>query len=95
MNSTAITDTVLSIINDGDGTLCGLTYTQRCHHAAFGLAEYRAACRTYSDYRQQHGERKLTRQEIIEAASQVQDYYVNHMRERKRLAKIEGKGGPR
>jgi hypothetical protein len=91
MNTAAITDTVLSIVNDGDGTICGLTYAQRCQDAEFGLIHYRAACKKYSDYRQQQGERKLTRQELIEAAAQVQDYYDNHMRERKRLAKIEGR----
>lgn len=77
----AINDTILSIINDGEGTQCGMTYKQRCAAAEYGLLEFRVACRVYSDWRKRHEARGLTRQEIIEAAEYLQHYYRQHMKE--------------
>jgi hypothetical protein len=86
----AIIDTILSVINDENGALCGLTHKERCQHAEYGLFYFRAACARYSEYRKRHGERELTRQELIEAAAQIQNYYRNHMLETQRLMKMEG-----
>ncbi len=82
-NNPAINDTALSIINDGDGKLCGMTYAQRCAAADVGIAQFRIACSRYSAYRAEYFEsRTLTRQEIIEAATIIQEYYREHNKER-------------
>ena len=79
----AINDAVLTIINDGDGSQCeGFNYARRKAAAEFGLFEYRAAVRAYSRYRHMHyGSRHLTRPEVIEAASYLQEYYREHVKE--------------
>lgn len=78
----AINDTVLTIINDGDGTQCGMTYEQRKSAAENGILEFRAACRAYSRYRNSHyGSRHLNRAEVIDAAIILQNYYREHVAE--------------
>ena len=78
----AINDTLLSIINDGNGDVCGMSYQQRRDASENGILQYRAACREYSKYRHKvHGSRHLTRLEIIEAADFLQNYYRVHVAE--------------
>ena len=69
----AINDTVLTIINDGNGDQCGMSYKQRCAAAEYGIMAFRSACRTYRP--------ELKRTEVIEAATIIQEYYREHMRE--------------
>ena len=78
----AINDTVLTIINDGDGSQCGMTYAERKDAAETGIYLFRQACRAYSRYRHQnYGSRHLERAEVIEAASILQNYYREHVAE--------------
>lgn len=78
----AINDAMLSIINDGNGGMCGMTYKQRCDAAETGIGLFRRAVKVYSDYaREQFGLRKLTRAEIIETATELQAYYRRHVKE--------------
>lgn len=77
----AINSTVLSIINDGDGSQCGMTYKQRCEAAEHGIFKFRAACVKYSAWRTRHDERALTPEEIIQAAILLQLYYRQHIKE--------------
>ena len=77
----AINDTVLTIINDGNGSQCGMTYKQRCEASDTGIMAYRLACKTYSEQRVASGARALTKTEIIEAANYLQAYYRQHMKE--------------
>ena len=77
-----INDLVLAVINDGNGSECGMTYDERCKMAEFGILYYRAACKRYSERRVKVYEvRKATRAEIIEAASIIQEYYRQHIKE--------------
>ena len=77
-----INDLVLTVINDGDGSECGMTYADRCKAAEFGIFYYRAACKRYSKRRAKVYEaREATRAEIIEAASIIQEYYRQHIKE--------------
>jgi hypothetical protein len=83
-NNPTVNDLVLSIINDGDGSMCGMTYKQRCAAADTGIGEFRAAARDYSEYRTKHFEQpKATRQEILDAATCLQEYYRRHNLESK------------
>src|SRR5262245_56230368 len=79
----AVNDTCLTIINDGDGEMCGYTYEQRKNAARrHGLFEFRHMCRNYSRYRHRVFEsRHLTRVEVIEAASILFHYYEEHVKE--------------
>lgn len=81
-NDPIINDLVLTIVNDGDGSQCGMTYDQRCRAANTGLFEYRAACRAYSRYRHSHyGAPHASREQIIAAADLIQAYYREHVAE--------------
>jgi hypothetical protein len=78
----AINDTVLTIINDGKGDQCGMSYQDRCAAADTGILQFRAACRAYSRYRHaNYGSRHLTSAEVTEAASFLQNYYREHVKE--------------
>lgn len=68
-----INDLMLTIINDGDGSQCGMNYAQRCAAADTGIFYYRAACREYN--------RHASREQIIEAATRIQAYYREHVKE--------------
>ena len=75
-------DIVLSVINDGDGTMCGMNYKQRCAAAEFGLGQFRAAAKAYSDYSARVFEQApATRRQILDAATCLQEYYRRHMAE--------------
>lgn len=78
----AVNDTVLTIINDGDGAQCGMTYEERKAAADTGIYRFREACRAYSRYRNKnYGSIHLERTEVIEAASILQEYYREHVAE--------------
>lgn len=75
-------DLVLMVVNDGNGSICGMSYADRCKAAEFGIADYRIACRQADSYSARHFETPAaTRQDIIEAATEVQAYYRNHVKE--------------
>ena len=78
-----VEDLVLTIINDGDGSQCGMTYAQRCAAADNGIAEFRQACRRYGTYRVRHYEAPMfpKHSELIEAADILQAYYREHAKE--------------
>jgi len=77
-----VEDLVLTIINDGDGSQCGMTYAERVAAADTGLYAYRAACRQYGRYRHsQYGSSIPTRQEWLDAANIIQEYYRQHAKE--------------
>ena len=67
---------VLAIINDGDGSLCGLNYSRRCKVADYGLVEYCAAVKRFDP--------SLKRTQIRKAGELIQAYYQNHVAEMKR-----------
>lgn len=80
----AINDAVLAIINDGDGSMCGMSYKDRCRPdvVQHGIIHYRNAVRTYSRYAVTHFEAtKLRRQDQIIAADRIQAYYREHLKE--------------
>ena len=80
--NTAINDTILTIINDGNGDQCGMTHDQRVQAADHGIFEFRAACRAYSRFRSaNYGSRHLTREEILESATYLQNYYREYVKE--------------
>lgn len=76
-----VQDAVLTIINDGNGSLCGMDYKARCAAADTGIAQYRLAVALYSLWKQAHGGQRLTKLNQIKAASEIQDYYRNHNKE--------------
>lgn len=80
----AINDTVLTIINDGNGEMCGGMDYERRKDAGrtSNVLAFRSACRAYSRYRHKHFEsRHLTLAEVREAADLLLDYYVEHVKE--------------
>lgn len=85
--SPAANDISLIVINDGDGSQCGMTYPQRCAAAHFGIAEFRAACQKANNWRVKHECESATKADILAAASEVQEYYRNHLAENSRMAK--------
>jgi hypothetical protein len=72
-NNHKVEDVVLTVINDGDGTQCGMSYKQRCQVAQYGLLDYQVACTRYNP--------TLSRKEAREAACLIQTYYQEHMKE--------------
>ena len=77
-----VEDLVLTIINDGNGSQCGMSYPQRCAAAESGIFEFRAACRAYGRYRHRvYGSSIPDRLEVIEAADILQAYYREHAKE--------------
>lgn len=75
-------DLILTIINDGNGSECGMTYEQRKAAADTGIAAFRAACKTYSDRRATRYESpRANRAQILEAATYLQNYYREHAKE--------------
>lgn len=68
---------VLAIINDGDGSLCGLNYKQRCELAEFGLFDYCVAVKRFDP--------SLKRTQIRKAGELIQVYYRNHVAEIERI----------
>jgi len=74
-DNSAIFDTVLCILND-DGTRCGLSHAQRREAAVKGLVLFEQACATYSSYRAaQYKTRRLTTEEVKQAATILQSHY--------------------
>lgn len=73
---------VLTIINDGDGSLCGLTYKQRCELSEYGLAAYCTAVARVSP--------KLSRRQQRVAAEEIQTYYRDHVEEVKQYEAQKG-----
>lgn len=76
-----INDLMLTIINDGNGSQCGVSYKERCESAENGIFKFRYACRTYGRARSRSGARYPTRDEIITAANLLQEYYREHVSE--------------
>lgn len=76
-----VNDLVLTIINDGDGSQCGMSYKQRCQSAAFGILNFRFACRQYSRIRYANGGSLATREQWLTAADVLQSYYREHIKE--------------
>ena len=71
-----INDTVLTIINDGNGSQCGMDYGQRCTAAKqqeYGVFLYMRACRNYKI--------SLSKDEVEAAARILQSYYIKHLTE--------------
>lgn len=78
----AVNDIVLTIINDGNGSECGMTYSERVAAAETGIGDYRIACAKYNQRRLEVYEMpKATRQQVLEAATLVQEYYRRHAKE--------------
>lgn len=68
-----INEAVLTVINDGNGSQCGMDYNERCRVAEFGLADFNTACKKYNPF--------LSRKEAREAAELLQAYYHEHVKE--------------
>jgi hypothetical protein len=82
----AINDTVLTVINDGNGEQCGYSYEMRKDAARESdgrgdIAKFRHMARNYGRYRKRYGTRNLTREEWVIAGDILLKYYVNHIRE--------------
>jgi hypothetical protein len=76
----AINDALLTVINDGNGSQCGLTYEDRKQlgaeyavRPAGVLRDFKRAARRYR--------RDLTPSQATAAARFLADYYVQHVRE--------------
>lgn len=81
-----VNDVILSIFNDGDGSLCGMSYKDRSNLSMteYGLVHYRNAVRTCSKHLKKHfGNPMLTLVQQVEAADLIQKYYQTHMKEMK------------
>ena len=71
-----INDIVLTVINDGNGSQCGMDYGQRCTAASkseYGVYQYEKACKQYMP--------TATPGELESAARLLQAYYLEHMAE--------------
>ena len=79
--NTVVNDLVLTIINDGNGSQCGMNYKSRCASAETGIYEFRAACRAYGRQRSISGSSRPSRTDILEAATILQNYYREHVKE--------------
>ena len=79
-----INDTLLSVINDGNGEMCGFTYQERveCARQTANIQQFRLMARNYSSYRNKHfGSSHLTRHEWVEAGNFLSKYYMEHLKE--------------
>ena len=76
-----VNDLVLTIINDGNGSQCGMDYARRCVAADTGIREFRAACVEYGAVRTKSGSSAPSRTDILEAATILQSYYREHVKE--------------
>ena len=80
-----VEDTVLTVINDGEGSQCGYTYDQRLAFGRLGDSSrwrFREIARNYSRYRHQAYEsRLLTPDEWKEAGDLLLAYYQEHVKE--------------
>lgn len=72
-----IEDAVLTIINDGDGSMCGLNYKRRCELAEYGLMDYCHAVKQFDP--------TLSRTQNRIAGERIQEYYRNHVAEMHRI----------
>lgn len=68
-----VENAVLTVINDGDGSQCGMDYKERCRVAEFGLADFYTACKRYNP--------ELSKKEAREGAELLQSYYQEHVKE--------------
>lgn len=64
---------ILAIINDGNGSLCGLNYARRCELSEYGLVDYCQAVKQFDP--------TLTRKQNRKAGELIQEYYRNHVSE--------------
>lgn len=78
----AVEDIVLAVINDGNGSMCGMTYQERCQCPHTNLWSFRRACRVYAEYAHKNFETAMaSRKQILSAALLVQKYYKQHVKE--------------
>jgi len=68
---------VLAVINDDDGSLCGLNYKRRCELAEFGLFSYCGAVKRLDP--------SLKPKQVRKAGELIQAYYQNHAAEIQRI----------
>ena len=78
---------VLPVINDGDGSFCGTTYTERCNvprlRPYLAAREYTKMCARMADTLGRRGlmdEQPETR-DLLLAAADLADYYAEHVKE--------------
>jgi len=77
-----VDDIVTTIVNDGNGDQCGLTYDNRCRAAKANLyIEFRWSVRNYARRRMALGHGYPNREQIIDAADTVMAYYRQHLKE--------------
>lgn len=78
-----INNIVLSVINDGDGSSCGVNYAKRVKAArCHDLAQFRIMARRYNNFAvREYGSKIATSKEVIEAGEQIFKYYENHVKE--------------
>lgn len=76
----------LTVINDNDGSICGMTYARRCevvgYNPSYALIEYLTACRKAADWIARHSDdapRRRPMREVLAAAREVREYYLNHV----------------
>jgi len=62
-----VNDIVLTVINDGNGSQCGMTYSERCELNYLALLN---ACRYYAP--------TAKNADINEAGKLIRDYYIQH-----------------
>lgn len=75
-----VNDIVLTIINDGNGSQCGMDYEER-KRMAESVYRFRTACREYNRQRSRSGSVRATPGQIIQAADILQAYYREHVAE--------------
>lgn len=79
----AANDAILSVINDGNGSMCGYSYQRRLGRAIdLDRWAFREMARNYSRYANKHfGSKRLTSAEWVEAGDLLYAYYLEHVDE--------------
>jgi hypothetical protein len=73
MDAHKINDIVLTVINDGDGSLCGYNYDQRLQAARTNtIGIFKSAAQTYMN---------TSAENIDLAAEELMEYYKEHLKE--------------
>lgn len=80
--SPAANDIVLIVINDGNGSQCGMTYDQRCNAVDIDNAAFYDACKKANQWRIKNECPSATNVDIRAAVEEIRAYYRQHKIER-------------
>jgi hypothetical protein len=80
INKHRIQDLVTCIINDGSGSQCGSTYTERCKLTA-APEPWLAIAQIVNEWNTYRGGETATPAELLYVAAECADYYAEHAKE--------------